>query len=128
MATVMIVDNAKATQIKLGDMLKKLDHEIVAQTDSAYGAVIKYQKYQPQIVIMNITMPSEDLNSEVENIKESIDAVKKIIMEFPNAKIIITAQEGEQQKVIKAIQEGASHYLLKPIDSNQLKEVINQLL
>jgi response regulator of citrate/malate metabolism len=34
---------------------------------------------------------------------------------------------GEQEKVIKAIQSGASNYLLKPLKMDRLKEVLDKL-
>lgn len=127
MAKVMVVDDAKVMRINLGKMLQKLGHEVVAEADSGNSAVMMYKKHHPDFVTMDITMPFETKVSEFDQIKDGIDAVKKIRFEFPNAKIIMVTSHGEQDKVIKAIQNGASNYLLKPIQIDKLEEVINKL-
>lgn len=128
MAKVMVVDDAKVMRIHLGNMLKKLGHEIIAEAESGAQAVQMYKKHKPQIVTMDITMPCETSTGDFEQIKDGIEAVKRIILEFPEAKIVMVTSHGEQEKVIKAIQSGASNYLLKPIDIHKLEEVINKLL
>ncbi len=147
MARIMIVDDAKVMRINLGNMLKRLGHVVVAEADSGSDAVLLYKQHKPDIVTMDITMPEEigldavqlykhdkaddtlgDTTSGISGIKDGIDAVKRIKLEFPDAKIIMVTSHGEQDKVIKAIQSGASNYLLKPIDIKKLEEVINKLL
>jgi len=128
MARVMIVDDAKVMRINLGNMIKKLGHEIVAEADSGYSAVLKYKEHEPDIVTMDITMPFETHSNDFDQIKDGIDAVRKIRLQYPEAKIVMVTSHGEQDKVIKAIQNGASNYLLKPINIDKLEEVISKLL
>jgi len=128
MARIMIVDDAKVMRINLGNMLEKLGHQVVAEADSGYSAVVKYKELEPDIVTMDITMPFETHTSDFDQIKDGIDAVKRIKLEFPDAKIVMVTSHGEQEKVIKAIQNGASNYLLKPIKIEKLEEVISKLL
>jgi len=128
MARIMIVDDAKVMRINLGNMLEKLGHQVVAEADSGYSAVVKYKELEPDIVTMDITMPFETHTSDFDQIKDGIDAVKRIKLEFPDAKIVMVTSHGEQEKVIKAIQNGASNYILKPIKIEKLEEVISKLL
>jgi len=128
MAKILIVDDAKVMRINLGNMLKKLGHEIVAEADSGYNAVEMYKRHKPELVTMDITMPFETNTGDFDQVKDGIDAVRKITLEYPDAKIIMVTSHGEQDKVIRAIQSGASNYLLKPIDINKLEEVINKLV
>jgi len=44
-----------------------------------------------------------------------------------NAKIIMVTSHGEQAKVIRAIQSGASNYILKPLHEDKLADVIDKL-
>ncbi len=122
MAKILIVDDAKMMRINIGNMLKKLEHEIVAEATNGHMAVQMYKKHLPDLVTMDITMPSEN------GIKDGIDAVIAIKKEFSEAKIIMITSHGEQDKVIKAIQSGASNYLLKPIQINKLQEIIEKTL
>lgn len=122
MAKVLVVDDAKVMRITLGNMLKKLGHEVVAEADSGHAGIEMYEKHQPDLVTMDITMPAFN------GINDGIDAVKGIKQNHPDAKVIMVTSHGEQEKVIRAIQSGASNYLLKPIDINKLEEVINKTL
>lgn len=122
MAKVLVVDDARVMRINLGNMLKKLGHEVVAEADSGYEGILMYKKHEPELVTMDITMPEKN------GIEDGIDAAKAIKDEYPDAKIIMVTSHGEQEKVIKAIQNGASNYLLKPIQVDKLEEVINKTL
>jgi two-component system chemotaxis response regulator CheY len=122
MASVLIVDDAKVMRVNLKNMLEELGHEVVAEADTGYRGIQMYQKELPDIVTMDITMPGEM------GIADGIDAVKGIIDFHPAAKIIMVTSHGEQDKVIQAIQSGASNYILKPIKIDKLEEVIQKVL
>ena len=122
MATVLVVDDAKVMRINVKNMLEKLGHEVIAEAANGYLAIEQYKEHLPDFVTMDITMPGE------RRIADGIDAVKGIIDFHPAAKIIMITSHGEQDKVIKAIQAGASNYLLKPIQVDKLEEVVNKLL
>jgi len=122
MAKVLVADDAKIMRMNIGNMLKKLGHEVIAEAPNGYMSIQMYKKHIPDLVTMDITMPAEN------GIENGIDAVKAIKEEFPNAKIIMVTSHGEQDKVIKAIQSGASNYLLKPIQIDKLQEIISKTL
>ncbi len=122
MAKVLVADDAKIMRMNIGNMLKKLGHEVIAEAPNGYMSIQMYKKHIPDLVTMDITMPAEN------GIENGIDAVKAIKEEFPNAKIIMVTSHGEQDKVIKAIQNGASNYLLKPIQIDKLQEIISKTL
>ncbi len=122
MAKVLVVDDAKIMRINIGNILKSRGHEVIAEAENGYQAVEMYRKHKPDIVTMDITMP------DTNNISDGIEAVKAIKSEFPNAKIIMITSHGEEEKVITAIQHGASNYLLKPIQVKKLEEVFEKTL
>ena len=122
MATVLVVDDAKVMRINIKNMLEKLGHEVIAEAENGYSGIEQYKEHLPDFVTMDITMPSD------RGIADGIDSVKGIIDFHPAAKIIMITSHGEQDKVIKAIQAGASNYLLKPIQIDKLEEVVDKLL
>ena len=122
MAKVLIVDDAKIMRISLKKIIENLGHEVIGEAGSGYEAIEQYKSLKPDFVTMDITMPA------VEGIADGIEAVKEIMKIDKNAKIIMITSHGEQDKVIKAIQSGASHYILKPIDANKFKEVLDKIL
>jgi len=121
MATVLIADDAKIMRVNLRKMLEKMGHNIVAEAENGYDAIEKYKLFKPDLVTMDITMPN------VNDVEDGIAAVGKIIEHNSNAKIIMVTSHGEQDKVIRAIQNGASNYVLKPIKYEKLEETVGKL-
>jgi two-component system chemotaxis response regulator CheY len=121
MAKILIVDDAKIMRMSIKNMLNDLGHKVIGEASSGYSAIEEYKRLKPDIVTMDITMPQEN------DIADGIEAVKQIMAFDKNAKIVMITSHGEQEKVIKAIQSGASNYLLKPIKMDRLKEVLDKL-
>jgi len=120
MATVLVVDDAKIMRANIKKMLVKLGYEVI-EAENGAEAVVQYEKYNPDFVTMDITMP------EIKGIADGIQAVEEIMKLDYAAKIIMVTSHGEQEKVIRAIKAGAMNYLLKPIKFEKLEEVINKL-
>lgn len=121
MAKVLIADDATIMRINLKKMLEKMGHEVVAEAVNGKEAVDLYEKEKPDFVTMDITMPS------VGEVEDGIEATKQIHEYDKNAKIIMVTSHGEQDKVIRAIQNGASNYILKPIKYEKLEEIVEKL-
>ena len=122
MATVLVVDDAKIMRLSVKNMLTELGHEVIAEAETGYKGLKAYEKHLPDFVTMDITMPGEM------GITDGIEAVKEIIDFHPAAKIVMITSHGEQEKVIRAIKNGASNYLLKPINITKFEEVISNML
>ncbi len=121
MANVLVVDDAKIMRINIRKILEQLNHTIISEASNGYEAINQYKLYKPDFVTMDITMPME------QGIEDGIEAVKQIIQFDPNAKIIMITSHGEQNKVIRAIQSGASAYMLKPLKKEKLEEILQKI-
>jgi two-component system chemotaxis response regulator CheY len=121
MARVLVVDDSKVMRINVGNMLKKLGHKVVAEADNGYAAIEMYKTHLPDFVTMDITMPP------VNGVYDGIDAVGTIKKSFPEAKVIMVTSHGDKDKIIRAIKNGASNYILKPIAIEKLEEVIKKI-
>jgi len=121
MAKVLIVDDAKIMRITIRRAMESLGHEVVAEASSGYSGIEQYKLFKPDFVTMDITMPAN------QGIKDGIEAVQNIIAFDKKAKIIMITSHGEEEKVIQAIQAGASNYMLKPLHANKLEDIISKL-
>lgn len=115
---MLIVDDAKFMRLTLTNILKKANHEIVGEAENGEKGVILYQTLNPDLVTMDITMPTMG----------GIEAVKKIRMEFPNAKIIMCSAVGQQKMVVEAIEAGAKDFIIKPFDERRVLDAVNRVL
>jgi two-component system chemotaxis response regulator CheY len=121
MAKVLIVDDAKIMQMSISKLMNELGHDVVSLAGSGYQGVAQYKLHKPDFVTMDITMPGE------QGVEDGIEAVQHIIKFDKDAKIIMITSHGEQDKVIQAIQSGASNYMLKPLQKPKLQEIISKL-
>jgi len=77
-----------------------------------------YHDKKPDMLLLDITMPFI-------NGLELVKIVRKKNKEIP---IIILTAHSEKEKLLDAIPLGLSHYLLKPIERKELKDVISRLI
>lgn len=77
--------------------------EVIAEASDGAQAVELAMKLQPQIVLMDIAMPR--LNG--------LEATTRILREVEGTKVIILSMHANEQYVLRALQAGASGYLLK---------------
>ena len=118
MAKILIVDDSKIVRRNLKTILSKEGHEIIAEAENGMQAYHEYEKYKPDLVTMDITMPLLD----------GVRAVKKIMTSHPEARIIMVSAIDQKNMVIAAIQNGAKHYILKPFDPDKVITAVNAVL
>ena len=117
MLRVLMADDSMIIRKKTGDILESLGHKVVFAATNGNEAVDAYIKYKPDLVTMDITMPNMN----------GIDALKYIIKNDKNAKVIMVTSSGQEDLVSKSIQEGAVGYILKPITDEKLAQVIKEV-
>jgi two-component system chemotaxis response regulator CheY len=65
---------------------------------------------------MDITMPELD----------GIQATKAIMIEHPDAKIIMVTSHGQEKMILDALKAGAKGYILKPFERQKVEDVIRK--
>ena len=113
MARVLIVDDALIMRKTLGKIVEEGGHHVVAEAVNGEEAVQMYQKYLPDVVTMDITMPGT----------EGIQALTRIREYDEQAKVIMVSALGQQHKVMEALDQGAKSYILKPIAKEKILAV-----
>jgi DNA-binding NarL/FixJ family response regulator len=100
----LIADDHKIVCDGLATLLKaEPDMVVVAQASNGRDAVRLAQKFSPEIVIMDVTMP--DLNG--------IEAVRQILSANRSTKVIALSMHSDRRYVTGMLSAGASGYLLK---------------
>lgn len=118
MARIMIVDDSIVMRKNLASILKQGGHTIVGEASNGRQAVSLYAELQPDIVTMDISMP----------IMGGVEAIKQIVSEHKNAKIVMISAVNQKKMVFSAINNGAKHYVVKPIDPQKLLNIIDEVL
>lgn len=118
MASILIVDDAAFMRMMIKDILSKNGYTVVGEAENGIKAVEKYKEVNPDLVIMDITMPEMD----------GIQAVKQIKAVDSSAKIIMCSAMGQQAMVIEAIQAGARDFIVKPFQAERVVEAVKKVV
>ena len=121
MAKVLVVDDALFMRRMLSDILKKEGIEICGEAENGKDAIEKYGQLKPDLVTMDIVMP------KIEEI-DGIGAVKEIVKNDPQAKIIMVSAMGQHSLVVEAIQAGAKDFVTKPFQPSRVIEAVKRAL
>lgn len=88
--------------------------EVVAEGDDGSSAAQIIEQYMPDVVLMDINMPSMN----------GVEATAEITKRFPEMKVIILSIHDDENYVTHALKTGAQGYLLKEMDSDALIDAI----
>jgi DNA-binding NarL/FixJ family response regulator len=112
---VVLVDDHTVVRDGLKALLEA-NPEIKVVGDAATGlqAMEKVNALEPDIVIMDISMP--EMNG--------IEAMRKIIVEHPEVKVIVLSMLGTADHVFHALEAGARGYLLKESAGRDVMEAV----
>ena len=116
--TVLICDDAVFMRTMLADILTQAGFSVIGQAKTGTEAVEKYRELKPDLVTMDIVMP--DMGG--------IDAVKIIMQEYPDAKVLMCSAMGQQSLVVEAIQAGARDFIVKPFQPSRVLEAVQRVL
>jgi len=118
MATILIIDDSRTSRKMLRDMLEKEGHTIVDEAVNGEEGITKYKELRPDIVTMDITMP----------VLDGIESLKLIMEENSSAKVIMVTAAGQKNKMVDAVKFGASEFIAKPFEQDQITLIINKVL
>ena len=94
------------------------DFEIVGEASDGIEAVELAQKYKPDIVIMDVSMPR--LNG--------IEATKQIKGIYPNMAVLVLTGYDDDEYVFALLEAGAAGYLLKESSGEELINAIRHVV
>lgn len=116
--TVLVCDDAIFMRRMIGDILEQAGFEVVGEAETGEEAVERYRELKPDLVTMDIVMP--DMGG--------IDAVRHIMEDDPEAKVLMCSAMGQQALVIEAIQAGARDFVVKPFQPSRVLEAVQRVL
>jgi len=95
----------------------ELDIVVIAEASNGQEAVEQFRKHRPDVTLMDLQMP-------VMNGTEAIQSIRK---DFPDARIIVLTTYSGDAQAARALEAGASGYLLKNMLRKELVETIRSV-
>jgi two-component system, chemotaxis family, chemotaxis protein CheY len=114
----LIVDDSVFARKNLARMIESFGGQLAGEAGDGVTAISEYDRTDPDIVLMDITMPQ----------MEGIEAAEKIVQKHPNARVVMVSSVGYQENIVAALQRGARHFVQKPVKPEVLYEVIKYVM
>ena len=116
--SILVVDDDEMTRELIGFSLRAMGYEVITVDDGLH-AVLKIREHKPDLAILDIMLP--DLSGlELLNIIRA----EFLMKEMP---VILMSRLGNEKLLIAADKLGATNYLVKPFEMEQLIEKISCL-
>ncbi len=121
MANILIVDDSKFMRKILSAILSEEGYTVVGEAENGKEATELYRRLRPDLVTLDIIMP------EVEGV-DALSALKKIIREDPDARVMVVSAMGQEAVVEEYLQAGAKDFIVKPFQATKIKDAIKGLM
>ena len=108
---VCLIDDHDLLRRGIKTMLEtEADIEVVGEASDGADAVALVEESVPDVVLIDVIMPNKD----------GIEATKEIKDAFPNIGVVVLSGHDERQFLFDALKAGASGYLLKTADLDEV--------
>ena len=94
------------------------DMEVIGNANDGLEAVIKSQELKPDLILMDIQMPTMD----------GLEATRQIKQTLPGTTIVVLTVRDDDEKLFEALKSGAQGYLLKDIRSHKMIEMLHSAM
>ena len=119
MATILVVDDYSTSQRLLGFILRQNDHTVVTAIHGL-GALEQLAGRSIDLVITDLSMPEMDGMTLLQELRAN--------PRFQNLPVIILTGSAYAQDNTRAKAAGATLFLTKPVESEELIAMVNRLL
>ena len=116
---LLIVDDSELDRLTLQKIAEKNGYAVITASDGPEG-LEKARSEKPDCILMDVVMPTQS-GFEVTRVLRDDPLTK-------NIPVIICSTKSLKTDEMWGKRQGASDYLTKPIDEQQLIDVIKQLL
>lgn len=119
MLKILIVDDEPLERQALRFFLAKErpQYQVTAEAANGLEAVVLAQKLKPDVVFLDIKMP----------VMDGLTAGREIRSLLPETRLVFVSAYGEFDYAREAVSLGASKYLLKPVESEEMIKLMDEL-
>jgi two-component system NarL family response regulator len=118
-ASVLVVDDHALLRTGVANIInQEPDLQVVAEAGNGLEAVAAYERYHPDVTLLDLRMP----------IMEGVEAVRQIRERDPRARVIVLTTYDTDHEIARALKAGAKAYVLKDISADDLINCIRDVL
>jgi DNA-binding NtrC family response regulator len=117
MNRVLIVDDESSSRQGLSELVRSWGFATDVAADGAEG-LDKVRAFRPQVVIADLVMPRMD----------GLGLLSGLGNESHHLAVVMLTAKGSIATAVEAMKQGAFDYLTKPVDTRQLRQVLDKAL
>jgi DNA-binding NarL/FixJ family response regulator len=115
---IVIVDDHPVFRKGLAALLRSDGHDVVAEASDGVEAIAIVDQERPDLVLMDLAMP----------IRDGFEATAHITVRHPETRVVVITLFDDEASVVRALQAGASGYVSKQADPDQITGAVDAAL
>jgi len=115
---VLIVDDDQDIRLALRALLRDAGYEMVGDAAEGTRALELMEKHKPRLVMLDIVMPGIS----------GLEVLSKIKKDYPLTQVVMISGDATSGHVKKAMELGASGFIVKPFNFNNVIKNIERAL
>ena len=118
-ARVLVVDDHALLRTGVANIInQEADLRVVAEAGNGVDAIAAYERYRPDVTLLDLRMP----------VMEGVEAVRRIRERDPQARVIVLTTYDTDDEIARALKAGAKAYVLKDVSEEDLIGCIRSVL
>lgn len=113
---LLVLEDNEIFQKSFLELSKRHSFEILGLSKTAKDLLQQIQDKKPQVVILDLVIPEEDVLTLIQTIKSL----------YPEIPLIVCSSLKEEHVVSKVLKAGCFDYIFKPFEEKQLAESIQK--
>lgn len=115
---ILVIDDSPFISKAVKKAVEPEGFEVVGQAFNGREGLEMIREYQPEIIILDVTMP----------VMDGLETAENIYRKNPNAKVIMLSAMGDEKLVVSAKRIGVKRFLNKPFKAEEMVAAIKGLI
>ena len=115
---ILIADDAAFMRKMIRSTLSSAGYTNFVEASNGAEAVKLFASENPELVMLDVTMPEMD----------GLEALRRIMAISPAAKVVMCSAIGQDGTIMEAVRNGASEFIVKPFKKEQLVDLVTNML
>ncbi len=118
MITAIIADDHEIVRRGLRSLLEAHNCKMIAEAADGLAAAQAVEKLKPNLLFLDLNMPR----------LHGLEVLKQVRTSSPNTRVIVLSMHNDEPYVIEALRAGASAYLLKGSESEEIAQALKEVM
>ncbi len=115
---VLLADDHQILREGIRRSLEDAGAEVVGEADNGEEAILMARETNPDIILMDLSMP----------VLDGVTATKRVTAEIPGVKVVILTMHDEPEQTREALNAGAVAYLTKGVSFEDVYDTLERVL